>query len=154
MVLARATLACASSRACQTILWSAKCCMLFKTRACAVAIYMLSAVVVCVLVLGAAATVVLLCWLCELCRLYLYFSAPAGQGPLQAYSATDDDVCTLACIDCNLAVLHRCCPTLDTHTRALYNKNAVVVDSTTTEHSSLLNAGAAGFIMGSVAGGF
>ena len=132
--------------------------MLFKTRAsCAVAIYMLSAVVVCVLVLGAAATVVLLCWLCELCRLYLYFSAPAGQGPLQAYSATDDDVCTLACIDCNLAVLHRCCPTLDTHTRALYNKNAIVVDSST-EHSSLLNAGA-GFaggaaLMGLSGGGF
>ena len=75
-------------------------------------------IVACVVGMG------LLCWLSMLCRMFFFYEMPDGAAPRQAFSADQDDCCTMACIQCNEAILQQCCPHLH-YERPLYNPNTL-----------------------------
>ena len=73
--------------------------------------------------------VALVSWLSFLCHLYCYYALSAEDRPQQAFDASQNDTYHMACIKCNLDILHYCCPHLDTKTARLFSDKEILVST-------------------------
>ena len=99
----------------------------------AVVVTHVSAGAIAAIIVGAVLLVCLLSWLSMLLQLYCYYSLDPNHRPVDVLSSDENDSCHLACLRCNLAILHSCCPNLDTKSGTIFNHNAMVIEQ---QHSS------------------
>ena len=107
----------------------------------------ISAGAVLAIIVGAVLLVCLLSWLSMLLQLYCYYSLDPNHRPVDVLSPDENDSCHLACLRCNLAILHACCPKLDTKSGTIFNHNAIVIDQHSSSSGGLLPAAAAGGLL-------
>jgi hypothetical protein len=67
------------------------------------------------IVVGGVVLVVLISWLYFFCSQYCFYLTPSGhRPPAGIFSAKENDCIHLACMNCNRAIINKCCPSLDT----------------------------------------
>ena len=86
----------------------------------------LSVGALCGIVVAGVVLVALAVWLSTLCELYFFYALPPEQRPQEAFNATQNDVCHLACIRLNLSILHSCCPELKTDAHIFSEKEILI----------------------------